>query len=452
MNYIFISSDGHGMPIAYRLQEEGNEVWVGMVNDLSRLGKKNDSGEEKKRRLSLYDNMIHNKIDADKLVEMASKIKNKDEWFVLCDFNNLYYYADKFKSMGFKGLLPTKEDYELEEDRMKAKKLVEKLFPDLDVAECHEFKTIDEAKQFLETTEEMFVLKGFNGDCKTIVPEKDDVSINHLEIIDALDAGKQLYEEEGFMLEEKIPDLIEFTPECFSYDGKVLGFAIDIEAKDIGAGETGFQTGCSFDLIVWSDNEELYNKFLKPLEKMMLRKNEMTIWDAAVAYSPSRKKYYFLEFCFNRWGFNSVFNEINTFPSATAYFERIINKENLYQPDVKKFGSSVRIFNILPDKDHKEMVVKDSFLWAENKKEIWLWDIKKKDDNFYTAGVDKNLAVITGSGNTPKQSANKAYDNLDKYFSWTGGLFRDKKDYLSKDYDVSLLNRLEVIKKLLKLA
>jgi len=452
-NYIFFSVDGHGLPVAYRLQQEGNPVFLGMVENWKDTGcpERKENEEQKKRRLSLFDGMIKRKVDANRLLEKMKQIENKDSYRVICDFNHLYTYADKIRKMGFSGFLPTKEDFLYEKDRKKAKDLVKKLYPQMEVAENWEFKKAEDALKMMEENPETFyVMKGFKEDAKTVVPDSNIPEVNHLEIKDYLTRYKKDYESEGFLLEEKIPDLVEFTPEAVSYNGKILSVSIDIEAKDIGAGETGFQTGCSLDTVFWINNKDIYKKFLKPLSEMMLRKNELTIWDAAVAFSPSRGKFYFLEFCMNRWGFNSIFTQLSTFTRATDYFERIFNEETLYKENTKMFGSSVRLFNLIEDPKNPGEKIKDSFVFAKDKKDVWLWDIKK-DDSLRTAGYDKNMAVITGCGDDIYKSSKEAYENLIKYFNWTGALYRDRKDYMSDDYDASILNRLKVLKELFKL-
>src|SRR5215467_13354334 len=120
MKFAFFTFSGHSFPIAKRLEDEGNEVIVGQVSAPEKLkisgwqGTK-ESPEEKKRRLSLYDNMI-SKCDADELLKTLrfEKDKNKEDTFVIVDHNNLCEYGEKLLSLGMTGFIPNREDYERE--------------------------------------------------------------------------------------------------------------------------------------------------------------------------------------------------------------------------------------------------------------------------------------------------------------------------------------------------
>lgn len=456
MKYILFSSDGVGLPIAYQLQSEGNDVYVGFVTDLKDIGNsKIEDPEAKMRRLSLFDGLFDIKMDALKLIEKMGEIpmKERKEYFVIFDFNNLWPMADMVRKLGnFQGFMPTKQDHDLEEDRHMAKEIVKKKYVGVDLQEVYEFKKVDEAIEFMreDGSDCPFVVKGFHEDAPTVVPESNDSDINHKEIIDVLLKNAPAYEKGGFILEEKIIDAIEFTPEAVSFNGKVLGMNIDIEAKGLGSGDTGRQTGCSLDLVFWLDvKSKAYEMFLKPMEDIMLRKNEMTVWDASILYSPSRNKFYFGEYCGNRWGYNAIFTELCTFRMISDYFEKLVKGEELFgSGQTKRFGCSIRAFNLVDDEKSKGMKVKDALIIADrNDKNIWLLDVKDVDGTLYNCGMDKDLMVITGSGDTINEAVESAY-LLEKDVSWVGKYTRPKHDFLSTVYATSILNRFRQIKPL----
>src|SRR5690242_2058943 len=98
MKYIIFTYAGEGLPIAKHLQDEGQEVIVGVVENktavLTRAEKKIEEAEgalEKKRRLSLYKNLV-NKIPAEELLRKMKRIKNPQEYFVFFDYNSLFRY------------------------------------------------------------------------------------------------------------------------------------------------------------------------------------------------------------------------------------------------------------------------------------------------------------------------------------------------------------------------
>jgi len=439
ITYVFFTIDGIGLSIAQKLQEEGNKVYIGQVSDWSKLGIEQKEKEvDRDKRLSIFDGILE-KYDADKLLKALLKVKDKENYSIFCDFNYLYPYAEKLKEAGFKGLLPTKDDYEFEKDRNKAKEFVENNYPIFSKQEVYEFSNIDEAIDFLnENQNTLFVLKGNHPDAPTIVPISDEPEENHDELVNELKKNKKIYEQEGFILEEKISDIREFTPESMAYNGNIVGINVDIEAKYLGAGDTGGQTGCSFCVVIWLNKDsQIYEKFLKPLEGDILRKNELTIGDASVLYSPSRDKFYFGEFSKNRWGFDSVFAELSTFNSVSEYFEQILEGKNL-NPKYK-YGVAVRLFNI--DKE------KNLLIHIKNNKNIWLFDAKKKEESIYTCGVGKDIAVVTGAGNTLEEAVENAYNNL-KNIKFDGMYYRPKHDFLSFDYPTSIPNRMNLLNEL----
>ncbi len=391
--------------------------------------------------------MIENKYPAERLLKAIENINDRSNFFAICPLNLYWPIADKLKALGVKGFLPTKEDRELESDREAAKEFVQKNYKGLEVAEHQEFKTIEEAIKFLSENENLYVLKGFSDDAPTVVPNGlGDVEINHAEIENSLKTNQKFYESEGFILEEKINDIIEFTPEATSFDGKVLGVSVDVEAKPLGAGDTGYMTGCSLNTIFWiPPNSEIYNIFLKPQEELMLRKNELTVWDASVLYSPSKDKFYFGEFCENRWGYDSIFAEIATLGSATKYFENLVKGEELIQ-GAKKFGSSIRIFNLLPDLKIPGRPLADSIIITEpSDLNIWLWDAKQEEDKLMSVGYDKDLATVSGAADTFEESVRESYKNLKEKFYFGEMYYRPEFDFLSKDYPTSITNRLNFV-------
>lgn len=437
MNYAIITCECDGYPLAKQLKMCGEKVVVGIVSDLKKLGiDREEDDETRKKRLAIYDGLV-TKTDADELVKRLVSLPKdkKEEWRVICDFNKLWKYADVLRKAGFKGLLPHKEDFELEKDREAAKKLVKELYKDVSIGEYHHFVKTDEAIKFLETNDEMYVLKGFNSACETVVPKHDNVSMNHADIVDILTRHGQDYEKDGFILEKKINDLVEFTPEAISYDGKLLGVNVNLELKYEGGGDTGTQVGCAADSVHWLPlNHPIYEMFLKPIEHLMLRKGELTYWDISILYSPSEQKYYFGEFCMNRMGYNAVFSELDCFDSVKSFYDRVWSKEELVDDYTYKYGSSITLFN---HEDDQLAIYKDD-------KHCWPWYVKQDGEDIRTIGYDKNLAVITGSGQNPEDAIRDVFKHRDLFYNRSVSN-RPLHDLLSKEYSTSILQRYDVL-------
>lgn len=436
------SVDGYGFPLFYHLQEEGHDVYVGQVQDWARVHVKvNEKEKERRKRLTLYEGGMfdHGKWTAEKLTSflLGQPSGQRKDWFVLCDFNWLWPYADRLRKSGYVGLLPHREDYALEHDRKSTRDLIEKLYPDIETGDYQEFKKPKDGIAYLEKNEDkLYVLKGFNSDAETIVPDSDDPEINRAILTDALTTDKDHhYEKDGFILEEKIPDVIEFTPEAIAYDGEVRCINIDVEHKRFGS-RSGPQVGCASNVVLWqNDNEKIYKTFLQPLEEKMLRKNELTVWDLSVLYSPSRKKYYAGEFCPNRMGFDAVFTEIDTFGTASNWLAHILGDDKPYEP----IGVAIRLFN--PEKSDALFIGEPA---APN---VWCYDIYKKDDDYYSTGIGKDLCVLTESGDTLDQAIEELYE-VEHDVQFDPAYHLEQHDWYDKKWGINVLNRIDILEKL----
>jgi hypothetical protein len=449
MKYYIFTFDGEGMPIAYKLQQEGHDVIVGQgvdVKDLSYNGDheiKPEVDVEKIRRLSLFDNMIK-KMPAWDLIDHIKSLNNTSDSFVLFDQNSLFRYADAIKNIDIAGNFPTKEDFLFEVDRDTAKSFVNENYPRLRVAQVNNFKTLDEARIFLSQTHDVWVLKGRDNHASTFIPSIDDYQLAASQILQRIEAEREKYERSGFILELRIPSMAEFTPEKIYYDGEPLALVIDIENKTYGSGNTSIQTGCAQDLVFPIPMDSRVHDIAFPpiVDQLAKQHKGLFYWDASLLIDRRTGRIYFGEFCPNRLGYNEIFTQLTQCPSVHSYFNNVIHKRSPFT--LGTVGASVRIFN--PDTDDEQyggIPPKDGLIdfKPEMEKDLWLWDAYKKGHSIESAGSDSSLAVITGSGRSIDEAVNKTYRNVDD-FSFVGGYWRPKFDYVSLDYPTSIPNRL----------
>lgn len=439
MKIALLSVDGYGFPIAYHLQEEGHDVFVGQVRDWPSVHVKVKEKEEARRkRLMFYDGLFDNKWSAERLVSYLlgqPTRRRATDWFVLCDFNWLWPYADKLRKAGYRGLLPHSSDYQLEHDRNATRDLISDIYPGIETGDYEQFKTSKDGIAHLEKNKgKLYVLKGFNAESETIVPGTDDPELNREIIIDALEHDQEhLYEKDGFILEEKIPDVIEFTPEAIAFDGEIRSVNVDVEHKRFGS-RNGPMTGCASGVVMWQDLETpLYEKFLAPLQEYMLRPNELTVWDLSVLYSPSREKFYAGEFCPNRMGFDAVFAEICTYSSATDWLEHLINGGT---PEREPIGVSLRIFN--PDK------CDSLFIGDPSDPNVWCYDVYKNEGKLYTTGLGKDVYVLTAESGDLQSAINDLYELEDK-IEFDPGYCLQKHDWQDTEWPQNVLHRIQVV-------
>lgn len=448
MKYIFITYSGLGLPIAYKLHKALQIVHVGIIEDVKsyvmeeEMGRAKEDETEKKKRLSLFQNMLPIQ-SADKIIDWMKTIKNPSEYFVFFDENNLYRWADKVRDLGFEGNFPTKEDYLFEVDRNMAKEFVKKHYPKLNTPVVKEFMKIEEGLKFLEKTDSFWVLKGQHDSAKTFVPTVEDVLLARGQIAEMLKNFPDKYEKLGFILEEFIPSIIELTPEKMYYDGVPLATTLGIENKNFGSGNISVQTGCAADMVFVTDMEDKINKMAFPpiVDEMAKNHKGLFIWDASLLINKKDGKIYFGEFCANRPGYNSFFSELSQCKSVNDFFESVVARKSPFT--LGTVATSVRLFNMNHDEDTNEAsgkIVIDYRPEIEN--DVWLWDVRRNQrGKMLSVGTDWNLAIITGSGKSIEEAINRLYKNVEG-FAFVGVYYRSKDDYLSHDYATSIINRL----------
>lgn len=449
--FVVFTVEGAAASIAKKLKDEGSEVLVAMVHDRSTLltaeekgngASSNEDPELKQRRLTLYDGMVP-KQDAVKVLKAMKKLNAKD-WVVITDSNALFQYTELAIKMGFTGLLPMEEDRELEVDRQKGKDIVDKNYPGISVMATQEFKTIEEGIDFLMGSPNTFVLKSLGDAGETFVPKIDDVVAANQQVIDTLNNYKKEYEENGFLLEQKVIDGIELTPQAVFFDGKLVYTSLDIETKTLGSHELGPNYGCATNLIIKTDPNDRINTMAFPpyiLEQAKQRKG-IFIVDAGILFDKKTGKAYFTEFCFQRFGWDSFPTELSMVDQdqpTSAYFDEIMKGKN---PLTKRFGFGVRLFNLNVDGDHLPEPGL-SITWPEDVGScLYLYDAKHQGDSTVTAGFQEDLGVATGPGDTIREAMEQAYRSAEKV-SFKDLYYKSHEDSVSTEYPQSILNRVK---------
>lgn len=430
INYITLTSGWDGMPIAYHLSAI-DEVpsYIGQIQNKKELKQEDDEEpEDKKERLSQYDGMIK-KIPARKLVDSLKKVKNKDDYFIFCDQNALWPYAEELLEAGFtKGLFPTEEDYNFEKGREEAMDFVKENYPDIKIISHEKFSTPEEARAYVEEVDFPLVIQS-EGDFVSTIVGGDDVEESRKLILAALDKHEKEYSKGEIILKEKLVQPIEITPQIVFYNGKPVFTDLDIETKNIGDGENnGNQVGCGTNLIIKTDISDKINQIAFPpiVFEMAKKHTGIFVWDISLYIT--EQGLYFGEFCSNRFGYDALMTEMTMAHGPASYFEHIMKGEN---PLDFTFGTAVRVFNLNRSKDQEINV--------ENEKPIWLYEVKKKDDKMYSVGDCWDLGVVTGRGETLNEAVNNVYENL-KFLTFKEKYTRTKDDFMG-DYPTSIVHR-----------
>ena len=467
IKYAIITYDGSPASIAAQLLREGNVVLYAQVENPKDLGvdsglSQEETPEAKKRRLSIYDGILH-KMKVNDLLSYLSKVKDeeKDDWFFIVDFNSLFKVAQKVHKMGFnKGMFPTEDDFNREKDRNASKEFVKKNYTKLKVAETHKFNKIDDGIAFLRENKGQFALKSDGNFVDTVVPLTDNDDFAREELIFQLKKNQSGYEK-GYTLEQKIKNPIEVAPQLIFWDGEVIASTIDIETRMIGSSETGFQTGGNENAVFQTSLKDPINKLAFPPAVYEIAKNRkgMFIFDCGILFD-EKGDAYFTEFAGNRWGWGGVFSELSMARTesrcASEYFEAIASGKN---PFKYAYGTTLSIYNLLPDKDETGLY-RDGipFQWDPKINHVFFpYQVRKEkvetgeDETMemtlqvgstYTCGL---LAYTTGYGNTFDEAVDTLYKNFDSNVYCGSMYYRPKLDFKTTTYTAALKNRINYL-------
>jgi len=430
--------------VAWQLQREGYDVEVGQVQDkaqtVSPIESPDEDDTDKERRLSLYDGMLK-KRPAEEMIRRLESVKDPENVFVFSDLNHLYRYSEQLEGMNFKGNFPTEEDYNLEIDREAAKDFVATHYPQMRVGAKKRFKKASEAREFLEQSEDLWVLKGLEEDARTVVPDVDDLELARGQIMDALGQNPGEYESAGFILELLIPSALELTPQKIYLDGHPVATCMCIENKPMGAGNIGPMTDCAQDLVFSTELDDKINAIAFPpiVDEIASRRRGIFYWDASILVEPKTGRLYFGEFCSNRAGYNCLYTEMALAGGAGKYFDALARGKSPYP--AHSVAASVRIFNF-----HKEGGAALSGATIDFKDRaapnLWLKDAKMRRRRTVSAGYKEDLGVVTGAGRSVSEAATRAYRAVDE-FSFEGAYQRPEFDFCSREYGTSILRRLD---------
>lgn len=441
MKFICFTYDGSILPVAKKLMDEGNDIMIGMIENSKNIftqeqldngAWKREPSDKMEERFKLYDGVLE-KETAERLLKKMKGIKNKEEWFILADSNNCFRFCQDAYDMGFtNGYFPTEEDRDFEENRTKAKDFVKEHYEGIEIGMVQKFEDIETAKEFLATTDKMWVLKSQGDTGDTVLPKTEELEQATEQIISALEAHQSEYEQDGFILEELLPEPLELTPQVIFYNGNPVYYSLDIENKPMGAGNIGTQLGCAQNLVCHTKRDDYLNKLAFPEVVYEMAKNHkgMFIWDCSILVS--KNTYYFGEFCSNRFGWDSFPTELSMCQSLTLYFKKVMLG---IDPLTKQYGAGVRVLNLGKNGE----VLKDASIQMSDEKDVWIYDCYDKK-GLKAGGAMWDFALITGCGDDVYEAVCEAYENCEKVTLETKYL-RPKFDFLSWDYSSSILNR-----------
>lgn len=441
--FAIFSSFGEGLALASHLQDEGKEILVGLVDDMTEVQeRKPEDPAQKRARWSQY-NGILDKLTPEKFLKQLEKIEDKEEWFVIFDFNTQFKYADEALKMGFtNGLFPSKLDYKLESDRDFAKRAVVKNYKGVKVAEVNQFKTVEEGIEFIMESDEFWALKGNDASAETVVPNAKKLENVKAELIDALQKNSQVYQSKGYILERQIRDGLETCPQMIYYNGKRVASSVDLEDKSFSSTDGSEKYGCALNVIVSSPLDCELNDIAFPDFCDKLAKKHSGLYYIDFNNIQKDGEYYYLEYCSGRMGYDAVFAECDMAGSVSEYFNKLAHGENPYE---RKYGAGARGF---AQKRTSDGEVQDGITInydPDTKEHLWFFAVEQGGGRMFNTkgawgdcyhGID--LVAFTASSDDYEYACQKLYDNVGD-FSFNGLYCRRDMNCLDE--------RIEVLKK-----
>jgi phosphoribosylamine-glycine ligase len=450
-NFVMFSADGEGLPILYRLQDDGADITYCLkqapIPEPERENKKILDIYNKGEAITYKDayelehhfeeikcfigaseagnGLVKKRMDYDKM--MAKLEKEKDTMtkttIPIFDMNHNPKDADKLREWGYSVIGSGTFAEQMEHDRMYAIEAVKKY--GIQIPSTYPMKSVDEAVKFLKSDEakgKTYVFKPDNMEKSlTFVGETNDEMATFLESIkDKIKAD--------FILQEKIKGL-EASIEGWFNGTKFVLFDITLEDKHELAGHYGENCGAAGDVIFKVTTGKLIQE-IKKVELLLKGSGIPQLFD--LNFIINEQGAFFIEVT-SRFGYSASLTLFNLFAELLKdVLIRLATGKLNWIKCSSDFGLSVRVYR----NDINEglpIIYPDKY-----KRNIWLWDAKKVNGKLQTSGRWTDLLTVTDTASTIQGASAKVYKILGKdlhipNFGCHNGIGNDPKDII-KDY------------------
>lgn len=406
---LFISNSGECLPIAWRMQKEGQDVKVYLHNPKYRNN---------------YNGMLE-KIPAKKILGTAKR--SEAVIFDITRVNEFKPYDREllklFRTKGSTVFGPVADvlrkhtrvvgcstwTEELEMDRTYSTKIAREI--DLEIPETHDFNSLKDGVKFLKRSKERWVFKPHdNLDLDMTYVEKYPGEL--VTKIEGEYARRLEKDNIDFML-QKVVEGIEISTEGWWNGEKWTAFNHTIEDKQLMTGGLGPSIGSQGNT-VWAkkDPNGLLVGSLKKLTSHL--KKCRYIGPVDINCIVSNGKPHFLEFS-PRFGYDAIYCLLTLLKGRITDF--FLNGFNSKFHD--GFASSQRItippFPYADDELLADMA-KDVAIegMPGNHPNFWMEDVYAREGKLFCAGADGILGVVVGRGQTLGRSVGEMYRAIDK--------------------------------------
>jgi len=430
MNFLWITLDGAGLPLAQRLAAEGHKVVVYIAHEKCK---------------DLYEGMI-TKVDNLNFLAKDSERKH----YIILDHVGLLKPAlklrkivrtmgelgDHLRELGFKVFGASVFTERLELDRGFAKEVCQ--IAGIAIPKTIQFHSLTEALNIVQQNKGRWVFKPDNNVAPTFVSSEPDSSdlIEHLQTILH---DKELPHNISGVLEEYI-DGVECSLEGWYQYGELIEGSLNItlETKVAFPGQVGPAVGCSTSAVCSVLPSSLL--FTQTLAKLagIFRHFRVTapVDINTITPSPAKTKTIqpiFLEFCGGRFGYSAIFEFMELFQGDFAeLLKNILDNKKVSIRLRPAWGYGIRVWHppapwTPEDPEIQRIIMREiegTRVWISRRapkeihRHLWWQDVKeitvrrgdKEQKQMVIAGTDGTICEITGVGSTiPKAAAMAEY-------------------------------------------
>jgi len=404
--YLFISSSGDSLPIAYRLWKEGNDVAVYIHNPRYRH---NYDGMIPKATLKTLPRIVREKEAF--VFDMVAPVEHKRDRALHKVFgvkgDSLFGpIADTLRKQGKAIIGSSRFTDKMELDRQLGSTMVQKL--GLHTPRSKAFNSLSAGAAFLRKAKGLWAFKPF---------ENQDLDLTYVEkypgeLVAKLENEypQRLPDGTGFLLQEKI-DGVEISTEAW-WNGSEWGlFNHTIEDKTLMNDNLGPRIGSATNTVWLKQRRGLLNDVFEALTPIVQSAGYAGPVDINAIVGQGGKKTYFLEWT-PRLGYDAIYCLLSLLEDPIGQLiEYVAGGSKKPQLQTGQFGSSIRVsIPPYPYENPELLELAQGIQISGAAEDLWLEDVKQERNlNMVCAGSDGVIGVAAASGRTIKESVNGAY-------------------------------------------
>lgn len=433
MRFYIFTADHSGLPLAGRLQSEGADTTLVMIEPEIW---ETDKAKIEKRKQYLIKNgsgLLRKMWARDAVKEIS---KRPSDCIVIFDQIYGWQYGRPLREMGAKVLGGTEFGYRLETERELAMEWFKRLGMDVPDRRSFPRGAARRAAEFLRKTESpLYVLKSDSP--KVLVAVAQD---SNEELVQKIETEFDQINSDNLILQQKVEG-VELAVETWYHEGEPVLASVDIEMKRKYNEMCEVQTGCSADL-VWAIPVEhsLRRRVNGPYDGFAESVGWTGLLDASVIYDHREDKMWVLECCGGRFGYNSLYTLLATLYewSVADFFTAYLGGVRLERA-FKGYGASLRVFN---DESQADVVMDypcpPFYEW-------WPWDCHMERGKMLTVGGSDSVGILTACGENPESALAQLRERFNRLVMPTKWA---RDDFDEEDSPGLILSRFHTLKRL----